>query len=124
MTLADKIREARRAAGYSSQQKLADALNVSERAVKRWEAGRSLPNQQNRRDLARVLGGTADEWLGVRADPNPRPTLSDLQRQLADADAAIRELTESVNELLPLVRQALELRNGVPGLLPTQKKSA
>ena len=124
VTLADRIRTARKAAGYTSQLKLANAVGVSERTVKRWEAGTHVPEEDNRRDLARVLGGSADEWLGVRQPATPRLTLSAIQAELAAVDETLRELTASVNELLPLVRQALGLPDVAPEQLPAKRKAA
>lgn len=109
MTLAERIRDARKAAGITSQKKLADKVGVTERTVKRWEAGKNLPDEQNRRDLARVLGGSADEWLGVRGvarpalTPNGRP-------DAVQAEAA--DLVRELRLLLPELHALVEARRG------------
>lgn len=123
MTLSDRIRDARKAAGITSQKKLADKVGVSERTVKRWEAGKNLPEEHHRRSLARVLGGTADEWLGVREPVRPRLTLTDLQAQLEEMDETLREISGSVNELLPLVRQALVPPGAGAAPVPMRKRA-
>lgn len=56
------IMEKRKAAGMT-QQMLADRLNVSFQAVSKWENGTSYPNIEILRDLAIVLGVSADEIL-------------------------------------------------------------
>ena len=56
------IMEKRKAAGMT-QQMLADRLNVSFQAVSKWENGTTYPNIEILRDLAIVLGVSADEIL-------------------------------------------------------------
>lgn len=74
-----RLRAARQAAGYRSQQALADALtarglSVSERQVRRWESDTpSLPYPDLQRALVELLGVTAIEELGF---PAPATDLS------------------------------------------------
>lgn len=46
MTFSEKLLTLRRDAGLS-QEKLAEALNVSRQAVSRWEQGTAMPDAQN-----------------------------------------------------------------------------
>lgn len=56
------IMEKRKALGLTQQQ-LADKLNVSFQAISKWENGTTYPNIEILRDLATVLGISADEIL-------------------------------------------------------------
>ena len=46
-----------------TQANLAEQLGVSDRAVSKWETGRSLPDADNMLELSRILGITVDELL-------------------------------------------------------------
>lgn len=66
---------ARRTAGLS-QEELAHRVGVDRATVQRWESGRTDPQPQHRRELARALGvvsGEVDHLLGVTAPPVPTP---------------------------------------------------
>ena len=52
-----------------TQANLAEQLGVSDRAVSKWETGRSLPDAGNMLELSRILGITVDELLkGEKTD--------------------------------------------------------
>ena len=52
-----------------TQANLAEQLGVSDRAVSKWETGRSLPDADNMLQLSRILGITVDELLkGEKTD--------------------------------------------------------
>lgn len=52
-----------------TQAALAEQLGVSDRAVSKWETGRSLPDADNMLELSRILGITVDELLkGEKTD--------------------------------------------------------
>ena len=52
-----------------TQANLAEQLGVSDRAVSKWETGRSLPDADNMLELSRILGITVDELLkGEKTD--------------------------------------------------------
>ena len=63
MTLAERVYQARKKAGLS-QEALADALGVTRQAVSKWETGKSVPDTENIRRMARVLAVSADYFLG------------------------------------------------------------
>ena len=62
-----------------SQQELAERLHVTNKAVSKWETGRSLPDGATLAPLAEALGVTADELLageksgGQKNKAEPRP---------------------------------------------------
>jgi transcriptional regulator with XRE-family HTH domain len=56
LTLGDRIREARRAAGYTNVEQLAVALGVGQRTVQRWETDKSDPSVRRVVDIARLTG--------------------------------------------------------------------
>ena len=52
-----------------TQAALAEQLGVSDRAVSKWETGRSIPDADNMLELSRILGITVDELLkGEKTD--------------------------------------------------------
>lgn len=62
MTLGKKIREARKQAGLSQEQ-LAEKMGVSRSAVAKWETDKGLPDVENLKILARLLGVSVDYLL-------------------------------------------------------------
>ena len=62
MKVGNFIMEKRKALGLTQQQ-LADQLNISFQAISKWENGITYPNIEILRDLAIVLGVSADEIL-------------------------------------------------------------
>lgn len=64
MTIADKIQELRKKAGYS-QEKLAELLNVSRQAISKWESGTAVPTIDNLVELSRIFGVSVGELLAV-----------------------------------------------------------
>jgi len=100
MTLAARIKAARTDAGLS-QEKVAEAMNVSRQAVAKWESGQSAPSTANLIRLAALLGTTVDALTGVQ-EPKPEAVtvsvdkevyaaaLIDAKKQLAAEQRAIR----------------------------------
>ena len=83
-----------------SQQELAQRLHVTNKAVSKWETGRSLPDGAIMGPLASYLGITVDELLagerrlppGVEKIRESRgPGLSQLEIRQIQAQAAVRE---------------------------------
>ena len=62
MTLADKLKEARKNAGLS-QTELAEKLCVSRQAVTKWETGKGIPDVENLKVLSQVLDVSIDYLL-------------------------------------------------------------
>ena len=62
MTLADKLKEARKNAGFT-QIELAEKLCVSRQAVTKWESGKGIPDVDNLRMIAKVLNVSIDFLL-------------------------------------------------------------
>lgn len=61
-----RLRERRKMMGLR-QSDVAEGIRVTEQAVSKWEQGDSLPDLENFMLLARLLGVSADELLGVDA---------------------------------------------------------
>ena len=49
------IKEKRKAAGFKTQQALADALGADQPLVGKWEAGINLPKGENLKNLSEIL---------------------------------------------------------------------
>ena len=62
MTLADKLKEARKTAGLT-QIELAEKLCVSRQAITKWETGKGIPDVDNLRMISRVLNVSIDFLL-------------------------------------------------------------
>lgn len=63
MTLGEKIREARKAAGLT-QEELASVMSVSRQAVTKWESDKGIPDIENLKVLSKVLDVSIDYLLG------------------------------------------------------------
>ena len=66
---AQRVRKAREAKGFASQQSLADALGVAQSTVANWEGGRREPNFELTRKLCECLEVSSDYLLGRVDDP-------------------------------------------------------
>ena len=86
MTIAEKIKAARKRAGLS-QQELADQLYVSRSAVAKWESDKGLPDIENLKAIAKLFGMTLDELAGEGDEV--RCTLRK-PMQMDDPEAAVR----------------------------------
>ena len=62
MTLADKLKEARKNAGLT-QVELAEKLCVSRQAITKWESGKGIPDVENLKMLSKVLNVSIDFLL-------------------------------------------------------------
>ncbi len=62
MTLGEKIRAARQKAGLTQEQ-MAKRLMVSRPAVTKWESDKGIPDIENLKAIARLLGVSLDELL-------------------------------------------------------------
>ena len=66
---AKRLRAAREAKGFASQQALADALGVAQSTVANWEGGRREPNYALTLRLCECLQVSADYLLGRVEEP-------------------------------------------------------
>ncbi|MBQ9561972.1 MAG: helix-turn-helix transcriptional regulator [Lachnospiraceae bacterium] len=62
MTLGEKIREARKAAGLT-QEELANILSVSRQAITKWESDKGMPDVSNLKVLSQALNVSVDYLL-------------------------------------------------------------
>ena len=66
---ANRLRAAREARGFASQQALADELGVAQSTIANWEGGRREPNFELTLRLCECLQVSADYLLGRVEDP-------------------------------------------------------
>ena len=71
MVLSNKLRKRRVAKGLT-QFDLAMRSGVPDRYISRYELGKSLPNTDHLRKLAKALGVTTDYLLGLESDNDIR----------------------------------------------------
>ncbi len=62
MTLADKLKEARKNSGFT-QSELAEKLCVSRQAITKWESGKGIPDVENLKTISKVLNVSIDFLL-------------------------------------------------------------
>lgn len=62
MEFRDKLQDLRKSRKLT-QERLADAINISRAAVSKWESGRGFPNIEALKNLARVFEVSVDELL-------------------------------------------------------------
>lgn len=67
MTLGEKLKEARKQAGFSQEQ-LSEKLGVSRSAVAKWEVDNGIPDVDNLKTLSRLLDVSIDYLLDSGAD--------------------------------------------------------
>ena len=64
MSIAEKLFQLRKKAGYS-QEELAEKIFVSRQAVSKWERGEALPDTENLVALSKLYGISLDELFGT-----------------------------------------------------------
>ncbi len=67
LTLGEKIKDARKAAGYT-QEELAGYLGVSRQAITKWESDKGLPDVENIKLISKALGVSIDYLLDDESD--------------------------------------------------------
>lgn len=68
-TLGGNIKAARLAAGFRTQEALADELGVSRAAISQWERGETLPEPKRIPHLVKALRTTWEALSGEKAGP-------------------------------------------------------
>ena len=96
MTLEERIRQKRKALGYS-QEYVAQQLRVSRQAVSKWESGKSVPDTNNLIVLAELLDCSV-QWLLVGDMPQTIKETA-VQQESYDPDGEA-ELSAAVQRLL------------------------
>jgi transcriptional regulator with XRE-family HTH domain len=112
----ERIAELRKAAGYTSADKLASALDVNYRSVQNWEAGKGI-SEDNVKDLADLLQVTREFILyGAAETPDLMSAVNgDVQAQLDRIERKLNELLRrqagtSADESGETTRQPTPLR--------------
>lgn len=72
MRLEEKLTHLRKREGLT-QQKLADALNVSRQAISKWEVGTAVPSTDNLIHLGRLFGVAVDVLVNEQLDLDGKP---------------------------------------------------
>ncbi|MBO5526317.1 MAG: helix-turn-helix transcriptional regulator [Clostridia bacterium] len=102
MTIGNFIAALRKENGLT-QQELADQLNVSNKAVSRWECGECLPDLTLIPALADLLGVTCDELLRGKRIPREesvrQETTDGASEQTQSAQSGIKALWEKVKSV-------------------------
>ena len=96
-----------------SQKQLAEKLNVTDKAVSKWETGNGAPDISLLTTLADVLGVTTDELLSGKND-TVQMVAAEKRKKLEELTLRIYVLSKDgdkvkVNLPMPLVKVALEL---------------
>ncbi len=112
MTFGEKLREARKAAGLSQEQ-FAEKMSVSRSAVAKWESDKGLPDVNNLKVMAQLLGVTIDYLL----DDEEKLNLSEIKEPIDlesfektgkardKKDAAVLAKFPNADAVYPLIRQ-------------------
>jgi len=112
MTTGEKIREARKQAGLTQEQ-LAEKLSVSRPAVAKWETDKGIPDVENLKALAALLGVSVDYLLDdgdseSTAQIREPINLSEYEkngRYHSRQDAAVSDKFPSADAIYPLIRR-------------------
>ena len=103
VALPDRIRAARKQAGFASQEALGRALGTSRLHVNAWETGRHAPSYAYAKKLAEVLGGEPEHWMAQDGHGPRRRGEAALVDAAESLTQASRELLGAVAELRSLV---------------------
>ena len=107
------IAERRKTRGFT-QARLAEMLSVTDRAVSKWETGRSLPDASIMLDLCAILGITVNDLLSGEIimenyDKEMEKKIVELVKQKEESDKRLlrTELILGICCLLPLIAAAI-----------------
>jgi len=110
-----RLKELREAAGYKSQQALADALGTSQSTVGNWESGRRNPRHKTAIRLAQFFGVSVDYLLGLEEKTEKPASVSadgqaeKLAKALGGIGIDVEALSDSeINRIAKLAKVALE----------------
>lgn len=108
MSTAKLIREGRVRLGLTEQQ-FADAVGVSRGAVQQWERGTTAPKRNNQAAVARKLGISVPQLMGIDdAPPSPGGTafvsIEQRPRKVAEPAAAYASPPSPAQEAAELVQ--------------------
>lgn len=98
MTLADKLKEARKNAGLT-QAELAEKICVSRQAITKWETDKGIPDIDNLRVLSKVLNVSIDFLL----DEEETFDQTVIKEEICLDDSVQEEELES-NDMLPILK--------------------
>lgn len=92
MRIAERIREARLAAGFTSQESFARALKVDRKTPQRWEVGKNTPSLSALRAISDVTGHPIEFFLTAMAEDEEEELVSKMAAQLShDLTRLVRE---------------------------------
>lgn len=100
--LCDRIKELRKASGYSQQQ-LAMKLHLTQGAISQWERGTTYPAADQLVSLAAVFGISVDELLEVEKEKPKDPYEDDVMqiREMLRRDPAYRTMFNTISKATP-----------------------
>jgi len=76
-----------------TQRQLAEKLNITDRAVSKWETGKSVPDASIMLDLCEILGITVNELLS-----GERITMENYQKKVDENIIEMKKENETVNK--------------------------
>ena len=84
-----------------SQKELGDLLNVSNKAVSKWENGTAMPDFKKLNALAEYFGVTMDELLGFSNDKNNNDNINDYTKEYINELITLENMqsSEKIKEL-------------------------
>ncbi len=99
LNLGSKIKTARKQAGFS-QKELAQALNLSDKAVSSWEVGRAQPPVSTLREISRVTNYPIIKLADDEDDAG-----MGIEHQLVQIERELRAATEGFAEIKKLLEK-------------------
>lgn len=98
--------EARKSAGYSSQEDFAKVLKIPQQTYGNYESGRSFPKEDVLRRIGVSLGTSIDDLLGLRPPKQHSPggceltaKIKRLKENASEASASVEKLLGSIKKL-------------------------
>lgn len=99
--IGDRIKQKRKELGFT-QAELGEKLNITDRAVSKWEQGEGDPNLSIIPDIAKALGVSLD-YLLLGKEEEPAITLDDM-----DAE---KRLSLLIKRMMPRILRNINIKN-------------
>lgn len=119
-TIQENVRRFRKESGLT-QQRLADEAGVSVDAVRKWEAGRGVPDRESITKLAAVFGRKMDDFN--MKDPPPPAERKAPVFSLKVAEGAPDELRKLAEDYIEQLNKGALMREGLEGVRQAKGQS-
>jgi transcriptional regulator with XRE-family HTH domain len=121
MPFAEKLTKLRNEKGFT-QQEMANLIGVGIAQMRRYEKGKSSPTLEVIKNIARVLGVSADELIFEEEERIPSSRIMD--RRLLEQFEVVSKLAAHDKEAVKIILESVIVRSRLEEIMPYRKDEA